>query len=204
MNLVILSVFITRGDSSKLTFLGNGVKLYRVNNHCESKYRCLQQILRPLLRRITLIKNIIIGVVASIVTTLLLLAGGLNGSKEIDIIIPKNSVIAFSQEKCPKGWKDFKPAYGRFVRGIDRNKVTLDPEGERTANSLQLDSLRKHKHTTTGLKQYPSWNSQELTGKPTDFASAMKPSVGGYAEISLTGDKETRPINVALLYCIKS
>jgi hypothetical protein len=185
-------------------FLGSGVKLYRVNNNCDSKYRCLQQILRPLLRRITLIKNIIIGVVASIVTALLLLAGGLIGSKEVNTLIPKNSVIAFSQETCPKGWNDFKPAYGRFVRGIDRNEVTLDPEGERTVNSLQLDSLIEHKHTTTGLKQYPSWSSQEFIGKASDFASAMKPSVGGYAEISLTGDKETRPINVALLYCIKS
>ena len=151
-----------------------------------------------------LIKEILIGVTASAVTALLLLASGLLESTKVDATIPKNSVMAFNQETCPEGWSDFTPAYGRFVRGIDRTKTPLDPAGERAVGSLQLDALAEHTHTTTGLKQYPSWSSQELIGESTDFASAIHPSVGGYAEISSTGAKETRPVNVALLYCVKS
>lgn len=151
-----------------------------------------------------LIKEVLIGVTASVATALLLLASGLLGSTKVDATIPKNSVMAFNQETCPEGWSDFTPAYGRFVRGIDRNNAPLDPAGERTVGSLQLDALAEHTHTTTGLKQYPSWSSQELIGEATGFAGAMHPSVGGYAEISSTGDKEARPVNVALLYCVKS
>lgn len=151
-----------------------------------------------------LIKNMLIGVTASIVTVFLLLVSGLLGNMEAKVTIPKNSVMAFNQETCPEGWSDFTPAYGRFVRGIDRNKAPLDPDGERVLASLQIDALAEHTHTTTGLKQYPSWSSQELIGEATDFASAIHPSIGGYAEISSTGAKETRPVNVALLYCVKS
>ena len=36
-------------------------------------------------------------------------------------VIPSGAVMAFNQNSCPFGWLEYKAAYGRFIRGIDKS-----------------------------------------------------------------------------------
>lgn len=114
------------------------------------------------------------------------------------LVTPPGSVIAFnSSDKCPEGWKHYEPAYGRFVRGIDLGG-NADPNGKRAAGTLQDDTFASHRHS-----------------RPKDVFNNERPYLDGgggigYGEdngnppsTGYTGDTETRPKNVALLYCIK-
>src|SRR5215471_8524467 len=31
------------------------------------------------------------------------------------------AVMSFNRDSCPAGWKEYSPAYGRFIRGIDKS-----------------------------------------------------------------------------------
>ena len=120
----------------------------------------------------------------------------------------RSSVTAFASATCPLGWDEYKPAYGRFIRGIDKIGGT-DVEFNRTFGSLQLDAFQAHNHEFSSpvtLKAHGP-NSQaphgymnggyglpiQKTDKIVDFPphGSVRPST------------ETRPVNVALLYCIR-
>jgi len=81
---------------------------------------------------------------------------------------------------------------GVFLRGLDDGRG-LDIN--RVLGSLQMDDLKNHRHYMS-LQNYPSWNS------------ITQNQVGGFNATSdyptsYTGGTETRPVNVALLACIK-
>lgn len=119
-----------------------------------------------------------------------------------------SSVTAFARSVCPPGWDEYKPAYGRFIRGIDRVGGT-DVELNRSFGSLQIDAFQGHSHEFSSpvtLKahgpdnQYPHGYLNGGFGLPvqrTDQIVVFPPH----------GDPrpstETRPVNVALLYCVK-
>lgn len=109
----------------------------------------------------------------------------------------KNSVIAFYCDKCPPGWEEFKPAYGRFIRGIDRSDEKIDPEGERTPGSIQKDDLKKHSHTRPNAV-YDGGPPEKIAKSKYYGLQWKNPPPTGE-----TGGDETRPKNVSLLYCIK-
>lgn len=108
-----------------------------------------------------------------------------------------SAVVAFDLKECPMGWKEYVPAQGRFIRGIDKGNG-VDPEKNRNPGSFQEDTFASHTHT-----------------RPQDVynAGGQKPDEGaacgncqGYAytgppTTGATGGDETRPRNVALLYC---
>lgn len=111
-----------------------------------------------------------------------------------------NGVVAFSATACPDGWSAYTPAFGRFIRGIDQSNSAIDPSGLRTLGSIQNDSVGKHAHPIT------------LPGRAGNKAFVNKPPGWGYddwqgaastAQTETSGDDETRPKNVALLYCKK-
>lgn len=115
----------------------------------------------------------------------------------------KGSVVAFDSIECPRGWKEYEYAYGRFVRGIDRTEQNIDPEGLREPGTHQGDDFKKHNHTGVyGVHQHAG------TGSPTH----MSPEVPGHTpehhaiewSVVYNGGDETRPKNVALLYCIRT
>lgn len=111
-----------------------------------------------------------------------------------------NGVVAFSTTACPDGWSAYTPAFGRFIRGIDQSNSAIDPSGLRTLGSVQNDAVGKHAHPIT------------LPGRAGNKAYINKPPGWGYddwqgaastAQTENSGDEETRPKNVALLYCKK-
>lgn len=120
--------------------------------------------------------------------------------------IPSGAVLAFDLSNCPSGWSEYTPAYGRFVRGIDRGNPKTDPDGTRTLGDLQEDQIQVHKHRVAeGIVQSFSFIPQS-----SDYYA---PTIGkgavadNYPETTApinikTGD-ETRPKNVSLLYCEK-
>jgi len=107
------------------------------------------------------------------------------------------AVIAFSSNSCPKSWAIYQPAQGRFIRGIDM-AGKIDPDGVRLASSLQPDSVGNHIHTLPNNNIF-SGGANNGPHSPWVGGNGVG-KTGGIAE----GDsKETRPKNVALLYCIK-
>jgi hypothetical protein len=104
--------------------------------------------------------------------------------------VPSGAVIAFDLKTCPPGWREYEKAHGRFIRGIDRGDPKVDPDGERQLGSLQNDQFKSHTHSQTAPRPYNSGAGNHARAKPDSSTSTG--SAGG---------KETRPKNVALLYC---
>lgn len=104
--------------------------------------------------------------------------------------VPSGAVIAFDLKECPAGWSEYEKAHGRFIRGIDRGDPKTDPQGERQPGSLQEDLLKSHTHTHKAPRHYNSGAGGHARAKPD-----------GSGTTSATGGAETRPKNVALLYC---
>lgn len=120
--------------------------------------------------------------------------------------VPSGAVMAFNLQSCPPGWAEYVEAYGRFVRGIDRSGNTIDPEGERVAGHLQDDAFASHKHTSP----HPTnAGGNDLFGEgPVLFGAEYEPGNDADGDerrnyTSPEGGAETRPKNVALLFCQK-
>ena len=117
------------------------------------------------------------------------------------LTIPRHSVVAFDLSNCPSGWREYPRAYGRFIRGIDVLGTT-DPDRTRAKGNLQEDAIQNHSHSIEPVK---SAAHNPGTQAPHGYGS------GGLGNnvASTTGvrsakfSSETRPKNVALLYCIK-
>lgn len=114
--------------------------------------------------------------------------------------IPTGAVIAFNSAQCPQGWEEYSLAYGRFIRGIDRGETKVDPEGERDPGSRQEDQFSSHSHTRprdvydAGGGLDSSWVAHS---RYFGYGHSNPPATGK------AGGSETRPDNVALLYCEK-
>jgi hypothetical protein len=117
-------------------------------------------------------------------------------------------VAAFVAKECPTPWKLYPEAMGRFIRGIDPNGV-VDPDGVRQPGSVQVDGLADHVHTmgtnsTDTFQMAGGGANQRLSHWPPAGENAAQ--YGGGAAKSTNGAvggiKETRPRNVALLFCV--
>jgi len=118
----------------------------------------------------------------------------------------KGSVIAFDSKTCPSGWEIFVPAQGRFLRGID-HKGGAD-EKERSPGNIQEDSFQGHRHKIDNVVSSAHGPNDKA---PHGFQN------GGYKMLisetqepttdstygNARADKETRPKNVAVLFCKK-
>jgi hypothetical protein len=108
-------------------------------------------------------------------------------------VVPPGAVVAFDSTSCPEGWAPYRPAYGKFIRGIDRSGRRIDPDGQRAPGDPQGDAFRRHSHSYERFSsridggQSVRWDNNDaiLEAKPTQ----------------IVGGDETRPKNVALLYC---
>jgi hypothetical protein len=124
--------------------------------------------------------------------------------------LPAGAVMAFYRNTPPTGWLECNgqsaAAYpnlvalgivtvpdlrGEFVRGWDNGKGT-DPG--RALASSQLDEFKSHTHQAKGI--------YNLIGASNGFN--WDGTSNSTATTLATGGSETRPRNVALMYCIKT
>lgn len=132
--------------------------------------------------------------------------------------VPAGAVMAFNLANCPTGWKasdgtlSTADLRGYFIRGLDTSGL-VDPS--RTLASLQQDLLKAHSHFTVnndsgGLTTPSSTNSVTYIGGSANGCSGCAYNMSGssvtptWGPSSSTGGSETRPKNVALLYCQKT
>lgn len=127
-------------------------------------------------------------------------------------LVPAGAVMAFYRSTPPTGWLECNgqsvAAYpnlvalgiinapdlrGEFVRGWDNGKGT-DPG--RSLASTQLDEFKSHTHQAKG--------QDILTGASNAFWWDAGNSGAATRTTLATGGSETRPRNIALMYCIKT
>ena len=135
----------------------------------------------------------------------------------IGIGVPAGTISAFAAASCPSGWVEYGPARGRFLRGID-NGAGNDPAGTRAPGNTQADELRSHAHTATtdtaGAHSHGiAHGNYGTTGSGTGgmMMSSAIGEVGAYTAsagahshavtVNNTGGAETRPKNVAVIFC---
>lgn len=106
-------------------------------------------------------------------------------------------VAAFAATSCPAPWVPYTKAAGRFVRGFDPQGGTIDPDGQRTIESIQEDMVGPHTHTMGNNRMDDGVNVQQE--RWPNFGNL---GVGAKYQTDSNSGVETRPKNVALLYCI--
>lgn len=121
-------------------------------------------------------------------------------------LVPSGAVMAFNLSSCPTGWLNANGTAvsldlrGQFVRGLDQG-AGVDPG--RTLGSFQIDMLTSHIHQYT----QPNGVTNASSGGGTPVVQGGNTTNTGGAVIiagSTAIGPETRPKNVALLYCVKS
>lgn len=117
-----------------------------------------------------------------------------------DVPYLKNAVVAFAATVCPAGWSEFTQAHGRFIRGIDTTGSTaIDPAGRRSPGNIQGHAFARHSHG------YQKIIGNDRAGTGSNNFNAPKTQTGEFTpQTSVVGSDETRPVNVALLYCKKN
>ena len=110
------------------------------------------------------------------------------------------AVVSFNSTQCPAGWVEYTEGYGRFIRGIDKSGSKIDPSEKREPGSQQDDLVRRHNHqlslrgasgNNAFVNRSPAWGYDNWLGAATATTTAE------------AGGDETRPKNVALLFCAK-
>lgn len=109
--------------------------------------------------------------------------------------VPTGTIAAFASSTCPTGWNEYTAARGRFLRGID-NEAGNDPSGTRAPGNIQNDEIKSHNHSFTIVAA--SSGSNALTA----LAARTPNSYGVYTgSTAAVGGAETRPKNVAVIFC---
>lgn len=121
------------------------------------------------------------------------------GSGNAADTVPSGAIMAFDLASCPTGWTEYALARGRFLRGID-STGTNDPDGVRTLGSTQDDAYKSHVHGAADGGSFLTWGGSSKNLSTT--AGSAFGAAGNGATKSSGGD-ETRPKNVAVLYCEK-
>ena len=126
---------------------------------------------------------------------------------------PTGQIAAFDLATCPTGWSEYTPARGRFLRGIDSTGTN---DSIRAAGNTQADAFQDHYHTLEIYSGTPSGgggNWQLSNSAMTTTNSAVYdpyPSDPAIRWASFNASQgfrtsaETRPKNVAVLYCRKN
>lgn len=119
--------------------------------------------------------------------------------------VPSGAVMAFNLFSCPSGWEVSDGTNGTvnlrgyFVRGLNTGSSGLDLG--RTLGSIQADDIKSHTHTVD-MDQIENYNYIG-SNRNTDRGGGSNASRSGALTVGYTGGTETRPQNVALLYCQK-
>jgi len=136
------------------------------------------------------------------------------------IAAPEGAIMAFYLADCPEGWtvadgtNGTPDLRGRFIRGMDNMGVgaaNVDPQSAiRTLGHEQLDAFQSHLHwrnpshlTESAFVHIPgAYNVAGGTTEVSFFSHTGEPSTHGSNGAPRTST-ETRPRNVALIYCMR-
>ena len=154
-------------------------------------------------------KEVISGVVGALLTALILWVVGV--LKTVEVGVPADAVLAFKSDECPDDWEAWDRASGRFLRGIDFKKEGIDPEPSRAAGSLQEESIADHDHYYPNVYANDGARTANNYGAlpyhpPGDNLGGQKrqsPQADWKLDSNRTIGDETRPDNVAVLFCVK-
>ena len=123
--------------------------------------------------------------------------------------VPIGTIAAFNLNSCPAGWSladgsnGTPDLRGTFVRGL--NGADNGRDVARALGSYQEDSFESHLHSYTSPVSAGQPNARGVgAGPPPGYASTAVWSIQNNAQTLPTGSSETRPKNVALLYCMKT
>jgi hypothetical protein len=118
---------------------------------------------------------------------------------------PSGAITAFNLASCPIGWSAADGGGGRpdlrgeFIRGLDGGRGV---DTGRVLATAQADELESHTHALGGY-----WAGIRNIGGPAPWSipnDSFQQSTNAVPFIQPTGGAETRPRNVAFLYCIKN
>ena len=126
------------------------------------------------------------------------------GSGQAPNSVPSGAVMAFNLSACPVGWSAANGSggtvnlVGYFIRGLD-TAGAVDPTA-RSLGSVESHAVQNHTHSISPLSILAAGGSYLGAGSIGYSPGSL--AVGGMA----TGNSstETRPVNVALLYCQKN
>lgn len=118
--------------------------------------------------------------------------------------LPRGAIVAFDRDSCPRNWDVYAPAAGRFLRGLDVFGTGIDPDPNRRAGDIQKDAIRQHTHSIKSVKSAAhnpqSGGSQGYGSGP--YGHNIGATNGVQSSAGLVAE-ETRPVNVAVLFCRK-
>ncbi len=131
--------------------------------------------------------------------------------------VPPRAVVSFALPECPAGWELYKPAEGVFIRGMDNgdspyepldaNKKPIPFDPGRKLEGYEADKVGPHSHDYQLVVHNAAGKSgTEPLDMPHDPETARTVALHQADNPNLPNDvnaNETRPRNIALLYCIK-
>jgi hypothetical protein len=119
---------------------------------------------------------------------------------------PSGAVVAFKLGGCPTGWI---PSDGTSGTVDMRGRFAREDNGDSTG-TIYADQFYTHTHNLGGSYLLPPINYSEFEGQScsgcTNFIANAITGTNSQVGYTSTGNSggETRPKNVALLYCQKS
>ncbi len=145
----------------------------------------------------------------------------LNRIKVLEQAVPQNTVAAFNLTICPPTWSaadgtSGKPDLrGMFLRGLNNFGTGARSDGKqdpdiRNITDFQWDGFKRHNHNANanpgevGLIRKSIVGERNTTDTVDTGGSGVEPDLGRVYPISNSGIIETRPKNVALIFCVKN
>ena len=119
--------------------------------------------------------------------------------------VPSGAILPFNSSTCPSGWIASDGTAGTIdLRGYFPR--ILSGSG-RALGNVQTEAIQNHAHTmpsTTVAKGQTTVNNANYTGGSNPLGVGMGSSSGTGGVLTGNFGAETRPKNIALLFCQKS
>lgn len=123
----------------------------------------------------------------------------LNNAKYKKTTYPELYAVLGDRFKTTAAADEFNVPEGRaeFLRGFDAGRG-IDPG--RLFGSHQIDTFKKHSHKVKEGHRLPQWPGGDMLASGDDYTQG----IAYKSTTDETGDNETRPRNLSVLFCIKT
>jgi len=128
----------------------------------------------------------------------------IKSSSATNHILPAGAVVAFALIECPDGWGNYKEAEGMFLRGIDPSGKI---DAKRDYGVYQSDAIQNHRHSIMSVVTSAHGPANKRghgfsSGNYKTLTDTTKSVDIDFKNIRIAN--ETRPKNIAVLYCKKN